>query len=189
MCLPALCLAYLFKARPDTVATSTTRQAPSRKRQPSCTGPRSILAPKALGASPVITGTGLDTGSMGKSGAQAACDRGVTEGWPRPYTSAHRITEAVELHGGQQASHPSPPRLQEKAGDPPERAQSCRLGVASSPPRVLELLTMSSKVCLRAELLSEWSGEERRKTRERRRGDGDGDDSSSGLSGNACKLV
>lgn len=57
--------------------------------------------------------------------------------------------------------------------------------------RVLELLTMSSKVCLRAELLSEWSGEERRKTRERRRGDGDGDgdDSSSGLSSNACKLV
>lgn len=105
MCLPALCLAYLFKASPDTVATSTTRQAPSCKRQPSCTGPCSILALKALGASLVITGTGLDTGSTGKSGAQAACDRGVTEGWPRPYTSAHRITEAVELHG--KASKPA----------------------------------------------------------------------------------
>ena len=31
-----------------------------------------------------------------------------------PYTSAHRVTEAVELHG---AGYPSPPRLQKRAGD------------------------------------------------------------------------
>ena len=56
---------------------------PAARDRPSCTGPRSIIAPRALGTSLIIAGTGLDTGSAGNQVAQAACDRGVTEGWER----------------------------------------------------------------------------------------------------------
>lgn len=68
----------------DEVSSTVHYDDPSRKRQPhQAAGPRPMIAPKALGTSLVIAGTGLDAGGTGNQGGSGSVQpwsyRGLAE--------------------------------------------------------------------------------------------------------------